>query len=171
MVRCKGKPQRQGHNREAQKNPWLWFFCPGGCVCCLWSVCMARRETVGCREPVECARFPVWAFERRWLTVNAVCESCGKVILNARNRQRFCSDCTKKRQKAASLKYYENNRDEINERLRLRTQMHRMPDPEPVPPPRTPPKYTIAQVDAKAKELGISYGKCNLLLEQGKITI
>lgn len=24
-----------------------------------------RRETAGCCEPVECARFPVWAFERR----------------------------------------------------------------------------------------------------------
>lgn len=102
--------------------------------------------------------------------MNAVCESCGKVILNAPNRQRFCSDCAKKRQKAASLKYYEHNRDEINERLRLRTQMRRIPDPEPAPP-RTPPKYTISQVDAKAKELGISYGKCNLLLEQGKITM
>lgn len=102
--------------------------------------------------------------------MNAVCESCGKVILNARNRQRLCSDCAKKRQKAASLKYYENNRDEINERLRLRTQMRRMPEPEPTPP-RTPPKYTISQVDAKAKELGISYGKCSLLLEQGKVTI
>ena len=103
--------------------------------------------------------------------MNAVCESCGKVILNARNRQRFCSDCAKKRQKAASLKYYENNRYEINQRLRLRTQMRRMSEPEPAPPPRTPPKYTISQVDAKAKELGISYGKCNLLLEQSKITI
>lgn len=103
--------------------------------------------------------------------MNAVCESCGKVILNAQNRQRFCSDCAKKRQKAASLKYYENNRDEINKRLRLRTQMRRMSEPEPTPPSRTPPKYTISQVDAKAKELGISYGKCNLLLEQGKITM
>ena len=68
------------------------------------------------------------------------------------------------------MKYYENNRDEINERLRLRTQMRRIPEPEPIPP-RTQPKYTISQVDAKAKELGISYGKCNLLLEQSKITI
>ena len=51
-----------------------------------------------------------------------------------------------------------NNREAIKERLRLRTQMRRMPDPEPEPPPkRTPPKYTIAQVDAKAKELGISF--------------
>lgn len=38
---------------------------PGGCMHCLWSVCMARREAAGCREPVECTRFSVWAFERR----------------------------------------------------------------------------------------------------------
>lgn len=86
--------------------------------------------------------------------MNAVCESCGKVILNARNRQRFCSDCTKKRQKAASLKYYENNWDEINERLRLRTQMRRMPESEPAPPPRTPAKVYHFPSGRKGKGTG-----------------
>jgi hypothetical protein len=86
--------------------------------------------------------------------VNAVCESCGKVILNARNRQRFCSDCAKKRQKAASLKYYENNRDEINERLRLRTQMRRMSEPETGTTTQNPAKVYHFPSGRKGKGTG-----------------
>lgn len=36
---------------------------------------------------------------------------------------------------------------------------------------RPEPKYSISQVVKKAKELGISYGNCSLLLRLEKITI
>lgn len=99
------------------------------------------------------------------------CESCGILIENAKNRQRFCPSCAKKRQQFAWKVYYQGHKEEYAEWQRKRIEMRRKPEPPKEPAPRTPPKYTIAQVDAKAKELGISYGKCNLLLEQGKITI
>lgn len=39
------------------------------------------------------------------------CEMCGRDIPNAKNRQKFCSDCSKKRQAEQSHKSYLKHRE------------------------------------------------------------
>ena len=39
------------------------------------------------------------------------CEMCGRDIPNAKNRQKFCPDCVKKRQAAQSHKSYLKHRE------------------------------------------------------------
>lgn len=39
------------------------------------------------------------------------CEMCGRDIPNAKNRQKFCPDCTKKRQAEQSHKSYLKHRE------------------------------------------------------------
>lgn len=44
------------------------------------------------------------------------CEMCGREIPNAKNRQKFCPDCVKKRQAAQSHKSYLKHREYYLER-------------------------------------------------------
>ena len=44
------------------------------------------------------------------------CEMCGRDIPNAKNRQKFCSDCSKKRQAEQSHKSYLKHREHYLQR-------------------------------------------------------
>ena len=94
------------------------------------------------------------------------CEMCGRDIPNAKNRQKFCPDCVKKRQAAQSHKSYLKHREHYLERSLA--QEERMLE-ELLLAKRPEPKYSITQVVEKAKDLGISYGWCSYLLSVGKV--
>ena len=105
------------------------------------------------------------------------CEMCGRNIPNAKNRQKFCPDCTKKRQAEQSHKSYLKHREYYLQRSLAQTERRKQ---EAIEAKRLEelllakmpePKYSISQVVEKAKELGISYGNCSLLLRLEKITV
>ena len=113
------------------------------------------------------------------------CEMCGRDIPNAKNRQKFCPDCVKKRQAAQSHKsYLKHMKVHLNrammddvadgkEALDLlfaheRKRKERMLE-ELLLAKRPEPKYSITRVVEKAKDLGISYGWCSYLLSVGKV--
>lgn len=103
------------------------------------------------------------------------CEMCGREIPNAKNRQKFCHDCVKKRQAAQSHKSYLKHREHYLERSLAQAE-HRKQEAlkekmleELLLAKRPEPKYNITQVVKKAKDLGISYGWCSYLLSVGKV--
>lgn len=103
------------------------------------------------------------------------CEMCGRDIPNAKNRQKFCPDCSKKRQAEQSHKSYLKHREYYLERSLAQAERRKQEAKRLEElfcwPKRPEPKYSISQVVKKAKELGISYGNCSLLLRLDKITI
>jgi hypothetical protein len=104
-------------------------------------------------------------------------EMCGRDIPNAKNRQKFCPDCSKKRQAEQSHKSYLKHREYYLERSLAQAERRKQEAIEAkrleelLLAKRPEPKYSISQVVKKAKELGISYGNCSLLLRLDKITI
>ena len=105
------------------------------------------------------------------------CEMCGLLIENAKNRQRYCPACSKKRQAQQFHEYYLKNREYYLERSlaqserRKQQQIEKIRQEELLWARHIEPKYSIKQVVIKAEELCISYGKCSFLLSIGKITI
>ena len=101
------------------------------------------------------------------------CEMCGRDIPNAKNRQKFCPDCVKKRRAAQSHRYYLANREYYAERSKEQSTRRKQSRLEELlagePRPFKPPKYTIEQVNNRAIALGISYGWCSYLLSVGKV--
>lgn len=95
----------------------------------------------------------------------------------AKNRQKFCPDCTKKRQAEQSHKSYLKHREYYLQRSLAQAERRKQEAIEAkrleefLLAKRPEPKYSISQVVKKAKELGISYGNCSLLLRLEKITI
>ena len=103
------------------------------------------------------------------------CEMCGRDIPNAKNRQKFCPDCVKKRQAAPSHKSYLKHREYYLERSLAQAERRKQEALEErmleelLLAKRPEPKYSITQVVEKAKDLGISYGWCSYLLSVGKV--
>ena len=98
------------------------------------------------------------------------CEVCGREIPNAKNRQKFCLDCVKKRQAAQSHKSYLKHREYYLERSLAQAERRKQEALEELLLAKRPePKYSITQVVEKAKDLGISYGWCSYLLSVGKV--
>lgn len=91
------------------------------------------------------------------------CEMCGRDIPNAKNRQKFCPDCVKKRQAAQSHKSYLKHRKYYLERSLAQAERRKQEALEErmleelLLAKRPEPKYSITQVVEKAKDLGISY--------------
>lgn len=80
------------------------------------------------------------------------CEMCGRDIPNAKNRQKFCPDCVKKRQAVQSHKSYLKHREYYlerslaqAERRKQETLEERMLE-ELLLAKRPEPKYSITQV-------------------------
>lgn len=92
------------------------------------------------------------------------CEMCGRDIPNAKNRQKFCSDCSKKRQAEQSHKSYLKHREHYLQRSLAQAERRKQEAlkekmlEELLLAKRPEPKYNITQVVKKAKDLGISYG-------------
>lgn len=85
------------------------------------------------------------------------CEMCGRDIPNAKNRQKFCPDCVKKRQAAQSHKSYLKHREYYlerslaqAERRKQETLEERMLE-ELLLAKRPEPKYSITQVVEKGE--------------------
>ena len=103
------------------------------------------------------------------------CEMCGRDIPNAKNRQKFCPDCVKKRQAAQSHNSYLKHREYYLERSLAQAERRKQEALEErmleelLLAKRPEPKYSITQVVEKAKDLGISYGWCSYLLSVGKV--
>lgn len=88
------------------------------------------------------------------------CEMCGRDIPNAKNRQKFCPDCVKKRQAAQSNKSYLKHREHYLERSLAQAERRKQEALEErmleelLLAKRPEPKYSITQVVEKAKDLG-----------------
>lgn len=102
------------------------------------------------------------------------CEMCGRDIPNAKNRQKFCPDCVKKRQAAQSHKSYLKHREYYlerslaqAERRKQETLEERMLE-ELLLAKRPEPKYSITQVVEKAKDLGSAFGRKSLYGMKGE---
>ena len=87
------------------------------------------------------------------------CEMCGRDIPNAKNRQKFCPDCVKKRQAAQSHKSYLKHREYYLERSLAQAERRKQEALEErmleelLLAKRPEPKYSITQVVEKAKDL------------------
>lgn len=80
------------------------------------------------------------------------CEMCGRDIPNAKNRQKFCPDCVKKRQAAQSHKSYLKHREYYLERSLAQAERRKQEALEELLLAKRPePKYSITQVVEKAK--------------------
>lgn len=80
------------------------------------------------------------------------CEMCGREIPNAKNRQKFCPDCVKKRQAAQSHKSYLKHREYYLERSLAQAERRKQEALEELLLAKRPePKYSITQVVEKAK--------------------
>lgn len=107
--------------------------------------------------------------------LEAVLNDDDRDIPNAKNRQKFCPDCVKKRQAAQSHKSYLKHREYYLERSLAQAERRKQEALEErmleelLLAKRPEPKYSITQVVKKAKDLGISYGWCSYLLSVGKV--
>lgn len=103
------------------------------------------------------------------------CESCGQIIENPSHRQRFCAECIKRRKLESSRRHYKTHREYYAAQSQKRAhrlkqirveELHKMELKS-----NGTPQYTIEQVNQKAMDSGISYGRCSYLLSTGKISM
>ena len=88
------------------------------------------------------------------------CEWCKRPMCKLYECQKYHQKCAKLARRKKTADWWKNHPDYI-----------RVPD-RPVEIAKEEnrrPKYTIEQIDRKAKELGMSYGHYSKLLEQGKV--
>lgn len=98
------------------------------------------------------------------------CEMCGRDIPNAKNRQKFCPDCSKKRQAEQSHKSYLKHREYYLERSLAQAERRKQEAIEAkrleelLLAKRSEPKYSISQVVKKPKNsasaMGIAHSCC-----------
>ena len=85
------------------------------------------------------------------------CEMCGRDIPNAKNRQKFCHDCSKKRQAEQSHKSYLKHREYYLERSLAQAERRKQEAIEAkrleelLLAKRPEPKYSISQVVKKSQ--------------------
>jgi hypothetical protein len=85
------------------------------------------------------------------------CEICGRDIPNAKNRQKFCPDCTKKRQAEQSHKSYLKHREYYLQRSLAQAERRKQEAIEAkrleelLLAKRPEPKYSISQVVKKSQ--------------------
>lgn len=87
----------------------------------------------------------------------ATCANCGALYIKKRWNQKYCPNCH----------YLSPDPVNSEERKRVAVPRHRTRK-IPVKKSTAP---SVRQVEKRAAELGMSYGKCSLLLAQGIITL
>lgn len=92
----------------------------------------------------------------------AICKTPIKAIGN----HKYCPNCKRQAQLEACRKYNLAHRGIRTEKDRLRRMAKKVQEEEAL---RFKPQYSIGDVNRKAEELGISYGKCSQLIREGKI--
>lgn len=95
------------------------------------------------------------------------CKRCGVMMQKHSGCQKYCKDCAKAVNAARERKRWAEKRDEKNAKKR---ELYKAAK-EMAYLSSTRPKYSVAQVTKRADALGISYGKCSQLLNEGKITM
>lgn len=92
------------------------------------------------------------------------CEMCGRDIPNAKNRQKFCPDCSKKRQAEQSHKSYLKHREYYLQRSLAQAERWKQEAIEAkrleelLLAKRPEPKYSISQVVKKPKSSASAMG-------------
>ena len=78
-----------------------------------------------------------------------LCAWCGKAMVKKTPDQKYHKDCARKAERSCAPAGYQFK---LPERQRP-----------------TPPRYSIKQINDKAKSLGMNYGHYSMLLSQGKV--
>nr|DAT70964.1 MAG TPA: hypothetical protein [Caudoviricetes sp.] len=78
-----------------------------------------------------------------------LCAWCGKAMVKKTPEQKYHKDCARKAERSCAPSGYQFK---LPERQRP-----------------APPRYSIKQINDKAKSLGMNYGHYSMLLSQGKV--
>lgn len=123
------------------------------------SYCLPSRKY--CKECAKKVHNTVQAkgrLKKKMVPISSViiCGVCGKPLVKKTAAQKYHLECSIALSKQIGLEYRKKKKKSSRER-----------DRKVQPAPK--PKYTLKQMNDKAKELGMMYGKYSLLLSQGKV--
>lgn len=90
------------------------------------------------------------------------CERCGAPLGEVIKTKRYCEECANIVKRKQMAKWRKEHSDYIKSPTRKARPEGNQTQEKPKP------KYTIKQMNDKAKELGMSYGHYSTLLAQGK---
>ena len=109
-----------------------------------------QKYCVVCAHNVQLEQQAKWR-RRKGKTerVMGLCAWCGKAMVKKTPDQKYHKDCARKAERSCAPAGYQ---------FKL---------PEKQRP--TPPRYSIKQINDKAKSLGMNYGHYSTLLSQGKV--
>lgn len=91
------------------------------------------------------------------------CERCGCLLGKVLKTKRYCKECANAVRRKQVVDWWKEHPDYIKTSSRkARPEGNQMKE-------KPKPKYTIKQMNDKAKELGMSYGHYSTLFAQGKV--
>lgn len=127
-----------------------------------------RKYCKECRETVRRERQVLAKKGVKKKPETVPCAWCGKPMLRKSWSQKYHAECATEAQKALNRKLKAKKREEMKASGVFKADWD-VKEPEPEPPKKhEPPKYTVRQMNDKAKQLGLSYGHYSTLLSQGK---